>query len=152
MNVTRELRGIVYAKTEGHCWYCGEFLEPFDTWQIDHQHPRSQGGADAVDNLVAACRRCNLRKNGRTIEQYRTYLERRLSDKLGEFSDFACDFIEDIAGMTPTDELAEFINSLKVAHGLAFYRVTFHGEPAYEEATEAVDTPIEITAQSEAVS
>lgn len=40
------------------CQYCGErFVE--DELTMDHVHPRSKGGRDAWDNLVAACRPCN---------------------------------------------------------------------------------------------
>jgi hypothetical protein len=43
------------------CWYCGE--TPAGT--IDHRVPRSRGGADEPNNLVAACASCNSSKGAR---------------------------------------------------------------------------------------
>lgn len=60
---------------EARCWYCGESLT--DRWQIDHQTPRQQGGTHNPVNLVAACVRCNVSKNARTVEEYRRTLVRR---------------------------------------------------------------------------
>ena len=50
----------------------GERLET-----LDHVVPRSRGGAHAWDNVVAACRRCNLRKSDRLLEQTQMVLRRR---------------------------------------------------------------------------
>ena len=36
---------------------------------IDHVLPRSRGGPDSWENLVTACRVCNLRKAWRTPEE-----------------------------------------------------------------------------------
>ncbi len=50
------------------CLYCGQrFLERDLT--RDHVRPLSQGGRDAWQNVVTACRRCNNQKGGRTPEQ-----------------------------------------------------------------------------------
>lgn len=47
---------------DGHCCqYCGGTAE-----NIDHVMPRSRGGAHIWENVVAACRRCNGRKENRT--------------------------------------------------------------------------------------
>lgn len=78
MKLTRELLGAVHDKALGCCWYCGIALPPFSDWQVDHQHPRSQGGVDDIDNLVAACRSCNVRKSGRTVNEYRHSLQVKL--------------------------------------------------------------------------
>lgn len=56
------------------CAYCGILTDPGDRLsrrapQVDHVIPRIQGGSDAPENLVLACRRCNARKGGRTPEQ-----------------------------------------------------------------------------------
>ena len=47
------------------CAYCGKKADT-----IDHVFPRSRGGADSWENLVAACRRCNNRKADRTPEEW----------------------------------------------------------------------------------
>ena len=50
------------------CLYCGETFRPRDLSR-DHVTPLIQGGADAWNNVVTACRRCNNHKAGRTPEQ-----------------------------------------------------------------------------------
>jgi hypothetical protein len=48
------------------CQYCGK-----------HVLPRSRGGCDTWENLVTACRVCNLRKGWRTPEEANMRLQRR---------------------------------------------------------------------------
>ena len=56
--VTR--RGVL--RRDGHrCGYCGKSAST-----IDHILPRSRGGADSWENLVACCLRCNNIKGDRT--------------------------------------------------------------------------------------
>lgn len=43
------------------CAYCGEAAN-----EVDHVQPRVQGGTDDLENLVACCRMCNLRKGKRS--------------------------------------------------------------------------------------
>ncbi len=54
---------------DGHlCQYCAAHLPTRDL-NIDHVVPRSRGGPDSWENLVTACRQCNLRKGRRTPEE-----------------------------------------------------------------------------------
>ena len=54
-------------KRDGHkCAYCGRADLPLT---IDHIFPRSRGGDDSWENLVAACLPCNNRKGDRTPEE-----------------------------------------------------------------------------------
>ena len=53
-------RRTVFARDGHRCQYCGSPAE-----SIDHVMPRSRGGLHAWDNVVAACRRCNTRKEDR---------------------------------------------------------------------------------------
>ena len=46
-----------------YCNYKGEHLT------LDHVIPRSRGGADTWENLVAACVRCNVNKGNRTPKE-----------------------------------------------------------------------------------
>ena len=39
------------------CTSCGESAN-----EVDHVYPNSKGGEYTLDNLVAACRRCNIKK------------------------------------------------------------------------------------------
>jgi 5-methylcytosine-specific restriction endonuclease McrA len=56
-------RRAVFARDAWMCQYCGAPAE-----NLDHVVPRSKGGAHAWDNVVAACRRCNSRKENRLPE------------------------------------------------------------------------------------
>ena len=49
------------------CQYCGQ-----EANTVDHVVPRRLGGNDVDDNLVSACRRCNLSKGGRFFVKHRT--------------------------------------------------------------------------------
>ena len=54
---------------DGHqCQYCNKRL-PVRELNIDHVFPRSRGGSDSWENLVTACRPCNLCKGRRTPDE-----------------------------------------------------------------------------------
>lgn len=57
-------RRAVFARDGHRCGYCGA---PADS--IDHVLPRSRGGLNVWENVIAACRGCNLRKRDRTPEE-----------------------------------------------------------------------------------
>ncbi len=48
------------------CQYCGARGRDLT---IDHVVPRSRGGADSWENVVAACTRCNVKKGDRTPKE-----------------------------------------------------------------------------------
>jgi len=54
-------RRTVFERDGHRCQYCGRQAE-----NLDHVVPRSQGGEHSWLNVVAACRRCNSTKGGRT--------------------------------------------------------------------------------------
>ena len=53
-------RGVM-RRDSHRCAYCGR-----SATTIDHVQPRSRGGADSWENLVACCLRCNNLKSDRT--------------------------------------------------------------------------------------
>jgi 5-methylcytosine-specific restriction endonuclease McrA len=53
----------VFARDGWRCQYCGAAAE-----NLDHVVPKSRGGTHTWDNVVAACRRCNSRKENRLLE------------------------------------------------------------------------------------
>ncbi|MEM1127823.1 MAG: HNH endonuclease [Bacteroidota bacterium] len=55
-------RKNVLRRDRHRCQYCGSH----DELTVDHILPRSRGGRDTWENLVAACTRCNNRKGSRT--------------------------------------------------------------------------------------
>lgn len=61
-------RRNVFLRDEHHCQYC---LQRFTTQKLslDHVVPRTYGGPTTWENVVTACRRCNVRKGGRTPQE-----------------------------------------------------------------------------------
>lgn len=57
-------RRAVFARDNHRCGYCGSHAD-----SIDHVLPRSRGGKNVWENVIAACRSCNLRKRDRTPEE-----------------------------------------------------------------------------------
>src|SRR5947199_4013631 len=65
-------RRAVFARDGWVCQYCGRTAE-----NVDHVIPRSLGGSHTWDNVVAACRRCNSRKENRLPHEVGLRLARR---------------------------------------------------------------------------
>jgi 5-methylcytosine-specific restriction endonuclease McrA len=57
-------RRAIFARDGHRCQYCGAPAE-----SIDHVVPRSRGGLHAWENVVAACRPCNVRKRDRLLDE-----------------------------------------------------------------------------------
>jgi 5-methylcytosine-specific restriction endonuclease McrA len=53
-------RRAVFARDGWVCQYCGSTAE-----NVDHVIPKSRGGEHSWENVVAACRRCNSKKENR---------------------------------------------------------------------------------------
>jgi 5-methylcytosine-specific restriction endonuclease McrA len=58
-------RKNVLKRDRNTCQYCGSS----DNLTIDHVVPKSRGGRDTWENLVAACVTCNNRKGDRTPDE-----------------------------------------------------------------------------------
>ena len=54
----------LFGRDRDLCLYCGRVF-PRAALTRDHVVPRSRGGADDWENVVAACKRCNHRKGSR---------------------------------------------------------------------------------------
>ena len=65
-------RRAVFARDNHRCQYCGAGAE-----NIDHVVPRSRGGEHVWENVVAACRPCNTRKEDRLLHEAGLILRRR---------------------------------------------------------------------------
>jgi 5-methylcytosine-specific restriction endonuclease McrA len=65
-------RRAVFARDDNRCQYCGAAAE-----NIDHVIPRSRGGQHVWENVVAACRPCNSRKEDRLLHEAGLVLRRR---------------------------------------------------------------------------
>lgn len=65
----------ILLRDDNTCQYCNTRVDRLLT--IDHVQPKSRGGTSTWENLVAACARCNNRKNNRTPEEARMQLLRK---------------------------------------------------------------------------
>lgn len=74
MHVAREKRDVKFSRVnvyqrDGHrCQYCGEKFPPAKL-SYDHVIPRARGGQTTWENIVTACKRCNLKKGHHTLQQ-----------------------------------------------------------------------------------
>ena len=64
-----EVREYLLNKWDRKCAYCGVENVPL---QIEHIHPKAQGGSNRVSNLCLACEKCNIKKGTQNIEQFLT--------------------------------------------------------------------------------
>src|SRR5918912_293097 len=65
-------RRAVFARDNHRCQYCHAPAE-----NIDHVVPRSRGGEHVWENVVAACRPCNARKEDRLLTETHLKLRRQ---------------------------------------------------------------------------
>jgi len=69
-------RRNIFHRDQFRCQYCGRHL-PKAALTIDHVLPQSRGGQDTWENLVLACKTCNVKKRNRTPEEANMPLLRR---------------------------------------------------------------------------
>lgn len=101
MKALKNLRRKKMIAQEGLCYYCG--LHMWDEalnlclpvscratrlpkilrCTAEHLHPRSEGGANTPDNIVAACWYCNIsrhrRKRPQSPEGHRVHVQKRMA-------------------------------------------------------------------------
>jgi hypothetical protein len=63
-------RRAVFDASGGKCAYCSTTLQLAGGWHVEHKTPRSKGGTNAPDNLVASCVGCNVKKGTKTAEEF----------------------------------------------------------------------------------
>lgn len=100
MALTKKQRQKVWAKSQGHCWYCGCTL-PEKGWHADHVDPvfrdselvRDEKGQskiiptgtcwkpenDKLENMVPSCAPCNLFKSTFSVEQFRGEISEQIN-------------------------------------------------------------------------
>ena len=69
----------IYQRTDGQCHICRKRLcfvnygaiGKRGAWEIEHSRPRSKGGTGHLNNLYAACIRCNRSKGNSTTASAR---------------------------------------------------------------------------------
>ena len=61
-------RSNIIWRDHNQCQYCANHFSD-DKLTMDHVIPKSLGGKNTWENLVAACKKCNQRKGSRTIRE-----------------------------------------------------------------------------------
>ena len=63
------LRNYAYKDQNGLCFYCGKHMDQKKA-TADHIIPRSKGGKDIRENIVAACNDCNVQKGNMNYQDF----------------------------------------------------------------------------------
>lgn len=83
----RALRKELCEEQGGKCAYCKtditHFRKRWNSLEIDHVIPKSRGGNDARENLVASCRNCNRSKGDKTRDEFMEALAARAEIEFG---------------------------------------------------------------------
>jgi len=58
-------RNLIYKRDDYECQYCGSR----QNLTIDHVIPKSKGGEDTWNNLVACCAKCNVKKGDKLLKE-----------------------------------------------------------------------------------
>jgi len=58
-------RALIYKRDDHECQYCGSDKD----LTLDHVIPRSKGGRETWENLVACCTKCNLKKGNKLLSE-----------------------------------------------------------------------------------
>lgn len=58
IKISKKKREAVYAKSNGICKICGNFI-PYSKYTVDHIVPLAKGGSNEIGNLQASCDTCN---------------------------------------------------------------------------------------------
>lgn len=58
----------LFSRDNHQCLYCGRYFHARELSR-DHVHPKSRGGRDRWENVVAACKRCNQRKGNWLLDE-----------------------------------------------------------------------------------
>jgi|SRR4029077_19591234 len=79
MSLSKMKRFRVLERFHFKCVYCGRSSREV-VLEVDHKFPRSMGGGDMDENLVAACRECNVGKGRYHVVDYDEELGPELMD------------------------------------------------------------------------
>lgn len=99
MSIGKKLRFEVFKRDKFTCQYCGK-RPPDVMLEVDHIHPKCEGGTDDQSNLTTACFSCNRGKAGR---------------KLGD----VMPAIDELAVLGGIQEMLERAASMKQSHAVA---------------------------------
>lgn len=71
MSVSKKTRFEIFKRDGYTCQYCGRKPSDDVVLEVDHIHPRSEGGTDEEINLTTACFDCNRGKSNRKLGDFK---------------------------------------------------------------------------------
>lgn len=115
MAIGKRLRFQIFRRDNFACRYCGTAAKDGAVLEVDHVHPRSDGGKDVPTNLITACEGCNSGKSD-------IPLNAPLVDDVPQ-ADFALALAqrEELADDDDDPELADWVHDLEIRSAVAFY-------------------------------
>lgn len=69
-NISQNQIDILLSQHEDKCFYCKIEIKAGFNLHLDHKIPLSRGGEHTIENLVPACKTCNLQKGIQTDEEF----------------------------------------------------------------------------------
>ncbi|WP_186646908.1 HNH endonuclease [Fluviispira vulneris] len=75
LNGPRFSRQNIYLRDGFRCQYCN-WSGPCSNLTLDHLIPSAKGGKTTWENIVTACKTCNMKKGAKTIEELGIRLQR----------------------------------------------------------------------------
>ena len=76
-----ETREYLLEKWHRECAYCGAKDVPL---QIEHIHPKANGGSNRISNLTLACQPCNQKKGAKDVKEFLAKDKKRLDRILAQ--------------------------------------------------------------------
>ena len=76
------LKAYVFDRDGNKCRYCGKKPTRENPLTKDHVVPIARSGPDRHDNIVAACRQCNMAKGSQAVEEFLKTRKKRLASVL----------------------------------------------------------------------
>jgi 5-methylcytosine-specific restriction protein A len=77
-SISRKQRVVIFMKTDGHCYACGQKLRG-DAWEAEHPLARELGGSDDIEALLPICSPCHKPKTA--ADQKAIAKVKRIRDK-----------------------------------------------------------------------
>lgn len=93
--INRRRRSLLFREADGKCFYCGcpvfedgchharDWLDVSavgGAMEREHKIPTTRKGGDGINNIVCACRTCNVAKGAFTLDEYRFLAALRVGD------------------------------------------------------------------------
>jgi hypothetical protein len=126
------VRKVVLHRDGFKCWYCGKVATT-----VDHLKPKSLGGTESLDNLVAACKPCNSSKKAKWTDRLALSRDWEVEMDTPHLQFDQEPAARTIAGREPTEagREAEWVRKQLEAHTNRWAMIkTFTGADAKEEA------------------